>query len=315
MKNWSATDYMNITKELETAFGANDTSSIYGLSAYAHAVEETDYDIPTPVKGTRHPSTRGERRKATAHKKNRQKALKRNLGYSERWVNNPSFRHTTYSSDPLRGTERMKGKKAIRNWRAEYGDRNVFVRNASTWRYWEDDADFLYNLRVWNEDEVWQEAWSERAEEEYWERVEAEEWEEMSTFKEVEEFYAEEIEVEELPDDGEEWTEVCGLERDDDLSSVGCKGPDFAVTCDGMTFTADSEKGAAWLYDRLFAFYGDRVKFDVIFSPVVPSKWDCVYTIMVEGHTFTVVGDEGFRWLHRKLRAFYDVEFNLHIVY
>ena len=322
------TEYKKMQRDIESEWGVEDTTSIFGLQAYYLKTEEMEEGESIPVKGTRHPSTRDDRRIAKKHHKRKdaryasdrdvRKAKKRSgekgktvLPWKKDRRLHPS--RVAYSGRLNGGDRRMKNKEALQNWRAEY-EGNVFVRNSSTWRWWEDDSSFLYNLLVWDEDEnLWEEAWSERAEEEYWEAIDAEEWEEIRTSEEVAYYYEEEeIEVEEIPDNGEEWTEVssvevCGLERDDDLCPM-----DFAVTCGDMTFTADSEKGAAWLYDRLVPFYGDKVKFDILFSPVVTNGWE--WSITVEGHTFTVIGDEGFRWLHRKLSAFYEVDFHVRLV-
>lgn len=170
-----------------------------------------------PVK----PSTRGERRKLTAHHKSREKRLKSNMQYMDEWVNNPTFHHDHTEKMWFSGKLETSHKEEVRT-RKEV-------------------AQFMQTVPEPElTDEVWEQAWKDWEEEEYWERVEAQEWEDMQTFQEIEEFFSEEEE------------RRSGLARD---TSSGHLVWEYTVTCDGNSFVTD-EKGANWLVGKLRAFHG-----------------------------------------------------------
>lgn len=140
--------------------------------------EEDDFAI-APIKGTRHPSTRGERRKATAHAKAKNAKKAEALGLKpwaepekSKWVD-PYLKHRTdawvwksvrddYRPNPSK-KRRAEDKKLCRDWHGQYdynlgGDSNaVFVFGPNAWRYWEDDSRFLYALKMYElDEEIWE---------------------------------------------------------------------------------------------------------------------------------------------------------------
>lgn len=227
-----------------------------GYDAFRAKVNEPDDPATAPVKGTRHQSTRGERRKLTAHHKSREKRLKSSLDYKVGYVNDPAFHHDHTERVWFSGRVETSHKKEVR------------VKKEVE-QFWKTVPDYPELT-----DQVWNQAWSEYEEEKYWDRVDLQEWEDMKTFQEIEEFYREEEEhrsglARDLSSarDGLARDTDSGIEPEDDadISPVGVVTDHYVlergVTCQGMRFICEDEEAARWLFHRLSAFYPSSTDF------------------------------------------------------
>lgn len=236
-----------------------------GYDAFRNKVYEEDDPVPVPVKGTRHPSTRHERWKLTTdHKKaDRQKAeaLGMNSPWKEpthsKWID-PYLKHSISAGDWRLA---LKGKTTSKK-RREDSKKEVE-------QFWRTASDYPELT-----DEVWEQAWRDWEEEQYWDRIDAEEWEDMKTYEEVEEFYREEEEhrsglardLSSARDGLARDTEPEDDLEDADLSSVTVVTNNSyvlerGVTCQGMRFVCEDEEAARWLFHRLSAFYPSSTDF------------------------------------------------------
>lgn len=155
-----------------------DCVNFEAFASYVAKVAESDV-VDVRVCGTRHPSTRAKRRKATAHHKKadarKATALGMNSPWKEptrsKWVD-PYLKHHVSAGDWRLA---LKGKATSKARRAE--DKGV-IRE-----YLNEDT---YGVFI---DEDWEQAWKEHDEAEYWEAIEASEYEDMRTFEEVRAYY------------------------------------------------------------------------------------------------------------------------------
>lgn len=138
-------------------------------------LEEKPDGVDTPRK----PSTRAERRKATARAKAKNQAKAKALGMNSPWKEpthskwiDPYLKHHVSAGDWRLA---LKGKATSKARRAE--DKGV-IRE-----YLNEDT---YGVFI---DEDWEQAWKEHDEAEYWEAIEASEYEDMRTFEEVRAYY------------------------------------------------------------------------------------------------------------------------------
>lgn len=221
-----------------------------GYDAFRNKVYEEDDPVPVPVKGTRHQTTRGERRRLTAHHKAAEKRLKSNLRYKEGFVSDPTFHHDHLERVWFSGKLDASHKEEVRSRKEVEQFMQTVPEPELT-------------------DEVWNRAWKEYEEEQYWDRIDSEEWEDMMAFQEIEEFYEEEERRSGLARDlssardGLARDTDSGIEpeeEDTDLSSVGVV-MERGVTCEGMRFACENEEAARWLFHRLFAFYPETTRF------------------------------------------------------
>lgn len=161
-------------------------------NAFSQKRDEEDDFISVPVKGTRHPSNRQERRKATAHAKAKNAKKAERLGLKpwaepekSKWVD-PYLKHhidasvwkavrDDYRPNPSK-RRRQDNKVLCRDWHGEYdyiNGNDVTIYSAYQWKYWEDDSSFLYFLDMWALDE---ENWEDLPE---WSFFDEEVWEDL----------------------------------------------------------------------------------------------------------------------------------------